>query len=76
MRIRILTAVFGWLALTLPGIAQDDAEEQSTEEALQVPVEEGIENAGDEPAEETDVDDFIFSEEIPADTQLVFPVDI
>ncbi len=76
MRTRILMTVLGWLALTLPGAAQDEAPEPPVEDVAQAPTEEGVEASGDESSEETDVEDFIFSEEIPANTQLVFPVDI
>lgn len=76
MRSRILMALLGWLALALPGMAQDEAPEPSTEDVAQAPAEEGVEGDADEDAESIDIEDFIFSEEIPADTQLVFPVDI
>lgn len=76
MRTRILIAVLGWLALALPVAAQDQAADPSTEDVAQPPADEGVEGGGDESSDEADIDEFIFSEEIPADTQLVFPVDI
>lgn len=76
MRTRILIAALGWLALALPGAAQDEALDPSAEDVAQPPAEEDVGGDEDESSEETDIDEFIFSEEIPADTQLVFPVDI
>jgi hypothetical protein len=86
MRIRLLIAVLGCLSLSLAGFAQDEAPESpDAPEAPEAPADENpqaskdrdIEESEDDGAEDsTDVDEFIFSEEIPADTQLVFPVDI
>lgn len=77
MRMRILITLFGWLALTLPGSAQDDAPEAPAGEATEAPAEDGGPASGDEEAESSeDTDEFIFSVEIPADEQLVFPVNI
>lgn len=89
MRTRIRLALLGWLAISLPGVAQDEAE-SSAESAAETPPETSAETPPEgslaealaemEAAEEdTDAavdEDFIFSEEIPADTQLIFPVDI
>jgi hypothetical protein len=83
MRIRLLIAVLGCLSLSLAGFAQDeapespDAPEAPADDSPQAPEDRDIEESEDDGAENsTDVDEFIFSEEIPADTQLVFPVDI
>jgi hypothetical protein len=83
MRIRLLIAVLGCLSLSLAGFAQDeapespDAPEAPADENPQASEDRDIEESEDDGAEDsTDVDEFIFSEEIPADTQLVFPVDI
>lgn len=76
MHTRILITALGWLALAPPGAAQDEVADPSAEDVAQPPAGERVEGDGDESVEETDIDEFIFSEEIPADTQLVFPVDI
>jgi hypothetical protein len=83
---RIVIAVLGWLALTLPGVAQDDLPETAPDDQPPAPAEAGAggtdaeddadAGADDDAADGTVVDEFIFSEEIPADQQLVFPVDI
>jgi hypothetical protein len=83
MRTRLLIGVLGCLSLSLAGFAQDeapespDAPEAPADDSPQAPEDRDIEESEDDGAENsTDVDEFIFSEEIPADTQLVFPVDI
>ena len=74
MRLLITILLFGGLALSVPGSAQDEPAETPPETATP-PAEGQGESAGASAGEEED-DDFVFSEEIPAETQLVFPVDI
>lgn len=81
MRTRLLLALLGSLSLALPGLAQDEAAEAPVvpaENPPPAPADPNSEQAEDEDEddESTDIDEFIFSEEIPADEQLVFPVDI
>ena len=77
MRTRLLIAVLGCLALSLPGQAQDEAPEAPADDSPQASEDQNVEESDDEGADDsTDIDEFIFSEEIPADQQLVFPVDI
>lgn len=81
MRIRLLIAVLGWLALALPGIAQEESPDAPADDSPQASEDQDNEESEDDDAdadadESADIDDFIFSEEIPADQQLVFPVDI
>lgn len=88
MRTRLFILLFGGLVLALPGSAQDQGEGQApappAEESAEPAAGESGETAteseetaadGSADAEGTD-DEFVFSEEIPAETQLVFPVDI
>jgi len=80
MRTRLLI-VLGWLALSLPGQAQDEAREEAPEAPAEgsprAAEQQNTEDMEDESTDESAVvDEFIFSEEIPADEQLVFPVDI
>ncbi|HUF71692.1 MAG TPA: hypothetical protein VMR74_02215 [Gammaproteobacteria bacterium] len=76
-----------WLAsaaLALPATAQDEAPEPPAGEA-RPPADEAADAAGEaedereaeaEEAGEVEEREFIFSEEIPADQQVTFPVDI
>jgi hypothetical protein len=81
MSTRILIALLACFALINPGTAQEEAEEAeeaeqaSTEDASQA-APEREDSDDDESADQRVIDEFTFSEEIPADTQLVFPVDI
>ena len=73
MRMLITILLLGGLALSVPGSAQEEAAETPSESAT--PLAQGQGEAADAGDEEAD-DDFVFSEEVPAETQLVFPVDI
>lgn len=85
MRTRLYIAFFGSLVVALAGFAQDEISEAPPDPTPDPPADvsqqapedrdnEEAEDNGDEDI--TDIEDFIFSEEIPADEQLVFPVDI
>jgi len=77
MRTRLWILVFGWLMLSLPGQAQDEAPDGPPDDQAQTTdSQDSTESQDDGGEDSTDVDDFNFSEEIPADEQLVFPVDI
>jgi len=77
MRARLWIVVLGWLVLSLPGQAQDEAPDAPADDRAQASEDQDSTEPADDGAEDsTDVDEFIFSEEIPADEQLVFPVDI
>ena len=80
MRLRFCVLLFGGLLLSSPLVAQDEAPVESAAEAP-APAsaeESAAENAGAAAAraETDDDDDFVPSEEIPPDEQVVFPVDI
>jgi hypothetical protein len=80
MRTGICITLFGWLAVTLPVWAQDDAPDAPDApvgDATEAPVEDTAPDSVDEESTSSeDTDEFIFSVEIPADEQLVFPVNI
>lgn len=77
MRMPILVLLLAGFFLALPGSAQDDADAEAPASPPPAePADDGADGAdGDEEVEE-DEDDFEFSEEVPADEQLIFPVDI
>ena len=69
-------AWLGCLALATPAVAQDEAPEPAPEpaEAAEPPAQPPADAAG--AAVDPEEEEFIFSEEIPADQQVTFPVDI
>ena len=76
----LLLAWLAAMALALPATAQDEAPEPPADpappigEASADPGEAGAD--GEAEAQESEEQEFIFSEEIPADQQVTFPVDI
>jgi hypothetical protein len=81
MRLQFCVLLIGGLLLSSPLVAQDEAPVESAAEApAPAPAsaaESAAETAGAAAARaETDDDDFVPSEEIPPDEQVVFPVDI
>lgn len=80
MRMPVFILLLAGCFLALPGSAQDEADADApaagtpADEEAGADAAEGADGAGGD--EEEDEDDFEFSEEVPADEQLVFPVDI
>ena len=80
---RYLLALLGCMALMLNATAQDEAPDPPADAARPPPARapDGDEPAADgaaadESGEAIEEEEFIFSEEIPADQQVTFPVDI
>ena len=78
MRMPILVFLLAGLLLALPGSAQDESgAEAPADPPAETPADDEAGAGGaDSEDEGADEEDFEFSEEVPADEQLVFPVDI
>ncbi len=78
MLTRICVLIVAGFLIALNGAAQQAGAPEPVEES-QPPVAEadaGAEDQGETADEDEDYDDYEFLEEIPAEEQLVFPVDI
>jgi hypothetical protein len=68
--------LLSWLALALSARAQDEPPQPPADQPAEAAADESEAEPSGDDAEESAIEEFIFSEEIPADQQLVFPVDI
>jgi hypothetical protein len=75
---RYLLALLGCVALALTAAAQDEAPDPPVDQrqAPEPPAQQEPAAEDEEDPRDVDEEEFIFSEEIPVDQQVTFPVDI